>query len=241
MEKDERPDVARWTDEQLARLTPAQEWEPNLSHRLTTVRRRRVSDQRRRRASAWLAASMTALVVMAFGMPTTRALAHSCAEFIARNLPGSGSTRAAALPQRLELPDFSLDDANGRPVTLSTFRGKVVLLTFWTTSCGQCQTEARWFNEFQRRFGEDDFAVLGVALDRDGWSAVRPYLEREGSNYRVMVASRDDPRLRPGSSIPTTLIVDRSGCVAVRHVGFCSKQEYERDIQKVLAEGRARQ
>jgi thiol-disulfide isomerase/thioredoxin len=240
MEKDERPDVAGWTDERLARLAPDLEWEPSVS-RLTIIRQRLVSDQRRRRARAWLAASATALVVMAFGIPTTRALAHSCAEFIARNLPGSGANRAVALPERFELPDFTLDDASGRSVTLSTFRGKVVLLTFWTTSCGQCETEARWFNEFQRRFGEDNFVVLGLALDHDGWSAVRPYLEREGHNYRVMVASRDDPRLRPGPSIPTTLIIDRSGCVAVRHVGFCSKQEYERDIQQVLAERRTRQ
>ena len=235
MEKDERPDVARWTDERLARLTPDPAWEPNVSHRLSAVQRQRAAEARRRRTRAWGVAAASVLAVMAF-MPATRALVHQCSEFIARNLPASGSNRAAAVRPRLELPDFTLDDANGRAVTLSTFRGHVVLLTFWTTSCGQCQTEMQWFSDFQGRFGAQQFVVLGVALDREGWVSVRPYLERERHNYRVMVADRDDARLRPGPSIPTTLIVDRSGRIAIRHVGFCSREEYERDIQKVLAE-----
>src|SRR6202043_1495691 len=92
--------------------------------------------------------------------------------------------------ERRAMPDFTLNDASGQPVELSAFRGKVVLLNFWTTSCRQCDGEIPWFMEFQQTY-RDHLVVLGVSLDKDGWGAARPYLEQKRINYRVMVDSDD--------------------------------------------------
>ena len=134
------------------------------------------------------------------------------------------------------MPDFTLIDSSGQPCRLSDFRGKVVLLHFWTTSCQQCDGEIPWFMEFQQTYG-DTLAVLGISLDKKGWEAARPYIEEKRINYRVMVGGddvvRQYGRLR---SIPTTLLIDKWGRIAVTHVGFCTKSEYETDTKALLAE-----
>ena len=54
--------------------------------------------------------------------------------------------------QRSAAPDFTLPDANGTPITLSAFKGKVVLLDFWATWCHGCKTEIPWYIEFDRKY-----------------------------------------------------------------------------------------
>jgi len=93
-----------------------------------------------------------------------------------------------------------------------------------------------WFTNFQDTYRDRGFAVLGVAVERDGWTRVTPYLSQRPVNYQIAIGDRDRAESAVGPSIPTTLILDRQGRVAVRHVGFCSRAEYRRDIQKVLAE-----
>jgi peroxiredoxin len=137
---------------------------------------------------------------------------------------------------RPTIPDLSLADAEGRRIALSDLSGRVVLLTFWTTSCGQCRTESSWFSEFQQAYGDKNLAVVGVALDTDGWSSVKPFLKQEAIDYRVVMGDRDEARSVIGTAIPTTLILDRENRISVRHVGFCSKAEYRQDIERILAE-----
>jgi thiol-disulfide isomerase/thioredoxin len=68
-------------------------------------------------------------------------------------------------------PDFTALDHNGKPVHLSDFRGKVVLLNFWASWCGVCKTEKPQLNAMADDLVSDDFVVLAVASDRK-WSDV---------------------------------------------------------------------
>jgi peroxiredoxin len=230
---DDHTDLGKWVDDRLATLTTDVDWDPSVPRGLARLRSE--SDRPRRRWTLWIVAAATASVLLFVPTPALRAFAHSCGEFVARNLPGAaGRTARASL--RPVVPDLALTDQDGGPVTLSSLRGKVVLLTFWTTTCGQCQAEMPWFTEFQQADREQGLVVVGVSLDEGGWLSVRPYVEHQPIKYRVLVGDRDLARPTVGSSIPTTLILDKEGRVAVRHVGFCSKAEYQRDIQKILAE-----
>jgi peroxiredoxin len=188
-----------------------------------------------RRWTLWIVAAAAASVLLFVPAPALRAFAHSCGEFVARNLPGAaGRTARASL--RPIVPDLALTDQDGHLVSLSSLRGKVVLLTFWTTTCGQCQAEMPWFTQFQQTERQRGLVVVGVSLDEGGWPRVKSYVEHQPITYRVVAGDRDLARPTIGSSIPTTLILDREGRIAVRHAGFCSKAEYQRDIQKILAE-----
>src|SRR5580658_4331491 len=66
-------------------------------------------------------------------------------------------------------PDFTLKDAKGKRLSLSDYKGKVVLLNFWATWCGPCKTEIPWFVEFQNEVQARGFTVIGVSMDEDGW------------------------------------------------------------------------
>ena len=183
----------------------------------------------------WLAIAAGSIALMLIPNPALRAFAHACGEFVRRGLPGSHSTDTYSQSGgRSVLSDDGWRDVNGQDVTLSAYRGKVVLVTYWTTTCAQCASEMSWFNEFQRRYRGRGFEVVGVSVDEGGAAAIEPFVASRPIEYQVVLGHRNT---RPiVGSIPTTFILDREGRVAARHVGYCSKSELESDIRTVLAE-----
>ena len=138
---------------------------------------------------------------------------------------------------RKPAPDFSLKDVNGKSVKLSDYKGKVVLLNFWATWCGPCKIEIPWFKEFETTYKNQGFAVLGVAMDDDGWEAVKPYIKEKEVNYRVVVGTEQVSLLYGDvESLPTTFVIDREGRVASVHIGLVSKGDYANEIKQLLTD-----
>jgi peroxiredoxin len=137
--------------------------------------------------------------------------------------------------KRNAAPNFSLKDVNGQTVQLSDFKGKVVLLNFWATWCAPCRIEIPWFKEFERTMKDKGFAVIGVAMDDEGWEVVKPYLEENQVNYRVVMGTESMANLYGGvTALPITFLIDREGRIAATHVGLVSKKDYEREIRELL-------
>jgi peroxiredoxin len=137
--------------------------------------------------------------------------------------------------KRQVAPDFALKDVNGRTVHLSDYRGKVVLLDFWATWCGPCKLEIPWFMEFERKYKDRGFAVLGVSMDDDGWKSVKPFIEDMKMNYRVVLGDdRTGDLYGRIEALPTAFLIDKDGRVAVQHVGVSSRREFEDGIEKLL-------
>ncbi len=152
-------------------------------------------------------------------------------------LISSRTVRAAIKPEseRKLAPDFTLKDSTGATVKLSDYRGKVVLLNFWATWCGPCKIEIPWFMEFEKAYKDRKFAVLGVSMDEDGWESVRPYIDAQKINYRILVGTEEFSNIYGGvDSLPTTFMLDRDGRIAAMHVGLVSKGIYEQDIRHLL-------
>jgi cytochrome c biogenesis protein CcmG/thiol:disulfide interchange protein DsbE len=133
-------------------------------------------------------------------------------------------------------PDFTLKDSNGAAVKLSAYKGKVVLLDFWETSCAPCRVEIPWLVEFEKTFKDRGFAVLGVSMDEDGWGVVKPFMQQHGMNYRVLLGDEKAASLYGGvEALPTTLLIDRSGQIASTHIGLSSSKEaFRSEIERLL-------
>ena len=137
--------------------------------------------------------------------------------------------------ERKDAPDFTLKDADGKVVHLSDYRGKVVLLDFWATWCGPCKIEIPWFMDMQRKNKEKGFEVLGVAMDDEGWEAVKPFLTDLGVNYRVVIGNDATAQLYGGvDALPTTFLIDQGGKIAAVHVGLASKKDFEDGVEELL-------
>jgi peroxiredoxin len=147
-----------------------------------------------------------------------------------------GCSRRTVAKNRKAAPEFSLKDANGRTVHLSDYKGKVVLLDFWATWCGPCKVEIPWFMEFENRFKDQGFAVLGVSMDEDGWGAISPYVRERKMNYRVLLGDDKVSTSYGGlDALPTTLLIDREGNIASVHEGVSmGKEEFKNAIVQLL-------
>ena len=156
--------------------------------------------------------------------------------------PGGDPAHAEAAESSLKpaakrnpAPDFTLKDANGRDIQLSSLKGKVVLLNFWATWCGPCKFEIPWFIEFEKQFKDQGFAVVGVSLDEEGWEVVKPYIQDKQVNYRVVIGTEEVSQKYGGvESLPSTFILDREGRIASVHIGLQPKSAFEDDIKALL-------
>ena len=75
-------------------------------------------------------------------------------------------------------PDVTFKDLQGKDVTLASLKGKVVVVNFWATWCEPCQIEIPWMIEFQQKYGDKGFTLLGVAMDEEGKSVVDPFVQK---------------------------------------------------------------
>jgi peroxiredoxin len=177
-------------------------------------------------------------------MPVPKIVSHVLPVVVAASLLalagcGSSTVRAAvkADKDRKSAPDFALKDADGKTVHLSEYKGKVVLLDFWATWCAPCKVEIPWFMEFEQQFKDKGFAVLGVSMDEDGWTVVKPYLQQLKMNYRIVLGNDQVGDQYGGvDSLPTTFLIDRQGKIAATHVGLSGgKEDFRNDIANLLA------
>ena len=241
MEKHNELRVSNWVNERLATLGPGSEWQPNAVWGLTRLHERRGAPNNRRRGWMWAAVAIAAVGLCLAVLPEPRVLAYRCLDCsVALWQSLSASTPAHATVKaendRKDAPDFARDDASGKSVKLSDFRGKVVLLNFWATWCGGCQVEIPWFIEFQNQYKDNGLAVIGVSLDADGWKSVRPYVKEKAVNYTIVIGSGDVAQLYRVTAMPVTLLIDREGRIAATHTGLVNKSDYKAEVETLLGE-----
>jgi thiol-disulfide isomerase/thioredoxin len=157
------------------------------------------------------------------------------------------SARGAKTSQENKLaasPDFTLKALDDHDVSLSQFKGKVVLVNFWATWCGPCKIEIPWLVELQAKYTARGFTVLGVAMDEEGKSAVAPFVRKErfkvggtpqSMNYPIVLGN-DATADKFGGLIgfPTSVLISKDGRVVKRVDGLVSYDEIEKAIQSQL-------
>ena len=131
-------------------------------------------------------------------------------------------------------PDFSLTDLQGRKLNLADYRGKVILLDFWATWCVPCQTEIPRFIEWQKKYGDQGFQVIGISMDDDA-RAARKFVKRYKLNYPAAMGTEKLAKSYGGIlGLPANLIVDREGRIVAKHVGETDLAVLEAEIRSQL-------
>ncbi len=149
----------------------------------------------------------------------------------------SSATRAGKLSSsnRKAAPDFSLTDANGSPVKLSDYKGKVVLLNFWATWCGPCKIETPWLVDLQNQYGHDGLQVVGVEMGDDGKDEITKFVKDMGVNYPILIGKEAVGDAYGGvPALPETFFIGRDGKVVDKIIGLKGKAEIEDSIKKAL-------
>ncbi len=112
-----------------------------------------------------------------------------------------------------EAPDFSAPDSSGKIQTLSSYRGRIVILSFWATWCPECIRELPSLSAFAE--ADKDVVVLGLASERNP-ETVRKFLSSSPVKYPVIVDTSGDIFVKKYMirALPCTVIVDRKGFIA---------------------------
>ncbi len=157
-----------------------------------------------------------------------------------KSVKAAGSAPTKAEKDRKAAPEFELKDADGKTVRLSDYKGKVVLLDFWASWCGPCKIEIPWFIDFERKYKDKGFAVIGVSMDEEGWQAVKPFVSELAINYRILQGNDSIAQLYGGvDALPTTFLIDRDGKIAETHAGLTGRDDFEDGIKKLVAKSSA--
>lgn len=135
-----------------------------------------------------------------------------------------------------EAPNFHLRDLYGKTMSLSQFRGKVVLLNFWATWCGPCRVEMPAMEQLYQTLPRKDFEILAVSTDPQGVAVTRPFQREMGFTFPIL----HDPDMRIGltygaRTLPLTFMVDRQGVIRKKIFGARDWDSPEaRDLIRML-------
>jgi peroxiredoxin len=129
-------------------------------------------------------------------------------------------------------PDFSLPDLSGNTVTLSSYRGrKVILMDFWATWCGPCRMAMPDLQGLQDKFKDRGLEILSV---NQGESAeqVSSFIQRKKYTFHVVLDQAGAVGSKYGvQGIPTLVLVDKKGVVQWLRVGY---SENEDDLKQLV-------
>jgi len=128
--------------------------------------------------------------------------------------------------------NFSFRDVNGKKVSLSDFKGKVIILDFWATWCVPCKAEIPGFIDLQKKYGAQGLQIIGLSVD-DPPTTAKTYVEQMKMNYPVLLAEGKEEILKaydPIPSIPVSIIIDRHGRIVTRHLGIAAMDVFEKEI-----------
>ena len=178
--------------------------------------------------------TMVALVLfalLALAVPLTRGVAAPQRTVAAEGL---GAAALNAKPA----PDFTLEAVGGNRVSLSDYRGKVVMLNLWATWCPPCVRETPRLVRTYEKYRDQGFVILGINTTyQDDRAKVEQFVRDKQVSYPVLFDMKDEFGQKYGSRLlPTSYLIDRSGKIVTTKVGEIDEAQLDEQVRALLRE-----
>jgi len=133
-------------------------------------------------------------------------------------------------------PDFKLVDIQGKQVSLSALKGKVVVLNFWATWCPPCKREIPDFVKTYEKYKNNGLVIIGVAVNSE-IEEVKNLVKQYKITYPVVMSNGSIEQAYGNiTAVPTTFIIDKQGNLAPggKKIGMFMEGELEKIVQPLL-------
>jgi thiol-disulfide isomerase/thioredoxin len=135
-------------------------------------------------------------------------------------------------------PGFTLTDLNGNKVSLSSYKGRPVVVDFWATWCGPCRVEIPWFEQLRDQYASQGLEIIGVSADQlDKDDAAKLFTEKRDisdfaakmrMNYPVLIDAESIENSYGGlDDLPTTFFIDKNGKIVASTIGLAPRDVFE--------------
>ena len=147
----------------------------------------------------------------------------------------SGTNHPLGIGYGTPAPDFTLETLDGKSVSLSSLRGKAVVVNFWATWCGPCKIETPWLVELQNQYGAQGLQIVGVAMDDSGKDEIARFAKDMGMNYPVLLGKEAVGDAYGGvPALPESFFIGRDGKIVDKIMGLEGRSEIEDAVKKAL-------
>jgi peroxiredoxin len=155
---------------------------------------------------------------------------------------GNGGIDTASAADRKPAPAIGGNDLEGKPIALSDFQGKVVVLNIWGSWCSPCRGEAKGLEQVYEKYKDQGVQFLGINTRDTDVTNAKQFETTHGISYPSLYDPDGTQILKfpkgafNPQSIPTTVVIDRQGRMAVRAMKGLTPEELDSMLAPVLAE-----
>jgi len=135
-------------------------------------------------------------------------------------------------------PAFQLNSNSGKPLSLASLRGQIVLVNFWASWCGPCRKEMPILEQLNRQYRSKGVALVGVNVEPDSAAATN-WLKATPVSFPILYdVDSKVSKLYQVEGMPNTVILDRKGNVRYIHRGYSAgaENEYLDQIRALIRE-----
>lgn len=117
---------------------------------------------------------------------------------------------------------------------LDNNKGKVVVVNLWASWCPPCRKEIPGFINIYNKYKEKGLEIIGIAFDENGEKVIPPFIKQMGINYPIYLDGGDIAPAYHMHAFPTTIVYDKNGEIANKHIGYISEKELDDEISELL-------
>lgn len=142
--------------------------------------------------------------------------------------------------------NFTTVSMDGMPVELESYKGKVIVLTFWSTRCAICHSEIPKLNRLVEQYRGKDVVFLGLTMDNP--SKVEAYLQKTPFKFEILPNSfgvfmqyaDKDTKGNVNMGFPAHFLVNQQGEVEIKASGFDKTEQLNKGISRLLTSATAK-